>query len=317
MVQVLSLFLALSSVVSSGAEESCVGPICQHLDDELSHLLQFRSTETKQQSLVSQPGDYCGGKSNGDYCDGDVMITCNAGSKYKETQCSSLTSQPSGARQTCIQDTTGSYYNAHCGGEGDGEGDGDYCGGKSNGDYCDGDVMITCNAGSKYKETQCSSLTSQPSGARQTCIQDTTGSYNNAHCGGGGELSHLLQFRSTETKQQSLVSQQGVCDTYTGGTCVMSGCDSSRNAYCDFKLQCVCDSGFCHNGNGQCVRTGDYCGGKSNGNYCNGDVMITCNAGSKYEETQCSSLTSQPSGARQTCIQDTTGSYYNAHCGSK
>jgi hypothetical protein len=60
-----------------------------------------------------------------------------------------------------------------------------------------------------------------------------------------------------------------------------------------------------------------YCVGKSTGDYCLGHTLVNCYGSSVYHMKDCSVMISQPSGAKQTCIQTTTGSYYNAECGSK
>ena len=95
MVQVLSLFLAISAVACSGAEDLCVGPSCQQkLDDELSHLLQFRSTDVKpnlmqEESRVSPMvtgvpmcEKRTGGSCQVFHCDGSRNAVCD-GSNYE------------------------------------------------------------------------------------------------------------------------------------------------------------------------------------------------------------------------------------------
>ena len=103
------------------------------------------------------------------------------------------------------------------------------------------------------------------SGAEESCVGPSCQHLDD-------ELSHLLQFRSTETKEQSLVSQLGSCDTLTGGTCSWLACDSSRNAVCDRDGKCACSTGLCHDGNGKCVCSlAAHVTCPGSGNMCSGD----------------------------------------------
>jgi len=85
------------------------------------------------------------------------------------------------------------------------------------------------------------------------------------------------------TEPEALFTSVNTCNRYTGGTCSLFGCASSRHATC-VKGRCECSLGSCNNGKGACVhevckkQTGGTCGlfdcDKSRNSVCVGGKCV-------------------------------------------
>jgi len=75
----------------------------------------------------------------------------------------------------------------------------------------------------------------------------------------GVKARHLEQPRAQyeklsakEALAKSNATANNTCDTWTGGTCLTSGCGASRGATTCSNFRCICQKGFCSK-NGVCV----------------------------------------------------------------
>ena len=96
--------------------------------------------------------DFCAGKMNGLWCDGNNLVNCQGGSVSSSNNCQcGCQSMPPGVADQCKS----------CGG---------FCGGKANGLWCDGDNLVYCKNGSVSSSNKCDcGCKSMPPGVNDEC----------------------------------------------------------------------------------------------------------------------------------------------------
>jgi hypothetical protein len=104
--------------------------------------------------LASGPAlaDFCAGKDNGWWCDGNTLVVCQNGSVASSQGCPcGCHVMPPGQPDQC-------------------QACGDFCSGKANGWWCDGDALVTCQAGEATSSTPCpNGCLSMPEGTPDKC----------------------------------------------------------------------------------------------------------------------------------------------------
>ena len=109
----------------------------------------------------SPGGTYCKDKSDGTWCDGHQLVTCNGTEEMQRVSC------PAG----CIWG--GSDGTDLCEAEVEGEG---FCLGKTDGDWCDNNVLVTCASGFVNTWVQClDGCLVNPPGQDDQCAQQAQG----------------------------------------------------------------------------------------------------------------------------------------------
>jgi hypothetical protein len=97
------------------------------------------------------PSDFCDGKMDGDWCDGDDLVTCDAGDEVDRATCpEGCESMPVGVADRCFEET--------------------FCEDKLDGLWCDGDDLVDCEDGEVESRVACPyGCTSMPVGVPDEC----------------------------------------------------------------------------------------------------------------------------------------------------
>uniref|UniRef100_A0A7S0FB57 Uncharacterized protein n=1 Tax=Pyrodinium bahamense TaxID=73915 RepID=A0A7S0FB57_9DINO len=160
---------------------------------------------------------------------------------------------------------------------------------------------------------------------------------NNDECAGDGKTMdcalHAMQFQRKIVQPPIPVFASDFCSgKEPGGYCygdTLITCDGSQIAKtreCTLASRGPKDKSFCvvdvAHGSSPRARcellpylfsdvVKKLCAGKRMGNYCHGDILVTCSGEQVYQTEFCNITSSWR------CIVDTTGSYFNAHCGPR
>lgn len=99
--------------------------------------------------------DFCEGKMDGDWCDGDDLVECQDDvSVNRDTCADGCVSMPIGVPDECADAPN-------------------FCDGKANGDWCDDSDLVTCSNSAEVDRESCpSGCTSMPVGVNDVCSED-------------------------------------------------------------------------------------------------------------------------------------------------
>jgi len=129
---------------------SCSGPLSYWTDQNAGN-----PTATCADGVVIEP-DACDGHANGDWCDGDDLITCQGGREVARDTCANgCASMPVGTPDVCHVAPP------------------DACDGLIDGLWCDGDDLVDCDDGEVSERFDCDfGCTSMPYGTPDQCAAD-------------------------------------------------------------------------------------------------------------------------------------------------
>jgi len=143
---------------------ACSGPVSHWVDQNVG-----TPTQTCGDGTIIPP-DFCDGKMNGLWCDGDDLVDCLAGDVSTREPCDhGCASMPLGVPDQC---------NA---------GPAEFCDGLMDGLWCDGDDLVLCDDDlTASSETCADGCQSMPLGVPDQCAEDTTcvGLMNGLWCDG-------------------------------------------------------------------------------------------------------------------------------------
>jgi hypothetical protein len=100
--------------------------------------------------------DFCDGKMNGDWCDGDDLVECQSGVSVNRDNCFwGCESMPIGVADRCHAEPS-------------------FCDGKANGLWCDGSDLVNCSGGAESSRDTCGNgCESMPVGIPDRCYPDS------------------------------------------------------------------------------------------------------------------------------------------------
>ena len=210
------------------------------------------------------PTGFCSGKANGLWCDGDVLVTCSGGG----------VSAKQGCDNGCQQNAAGTNDQCKGGGTEPPPPPVGFCSGKSDGDWCEGDVLVTCGAGAIAGKTMCPSGCQQnAAGTNDQCKTSTPAGF----CGGKADglwCDGDVLVLCGGGQEQASKPCSGGCQQNPAGT------------------------------NDECKTAGPsgFCSGKVDGDYCDGDTLVTCSGGAPSWAEQCpEGCQSMPQGIDDIC----------------
>lgn len=239
---------------------------------------------------------FCAGQSNGLYCNGGVLTNCQGGAVASTQNCQcGCTTNPPGTPDAC---TT-------CGGS-------DFCSGKSNGAFCNGSILTNCAGGVTSSAQPCTcGCTENPPGTPDACTSCGGGSSDFCNgkqdgdwCNNGGLTTcsagktasstpcpNGCQSMPAGTPDQCAAGAPGFCTGKNDG----SHCNDSTLVECGGGKQLSvksCPSG-CLVMEGDlpdvCILSGgDFCSDKTDGYWCNGELLVRCTGHSQQTSLPCS-----------------------------
>ncbi|MSQ82712.1 MAG: hypothetical protein EXR77_07315 [Myxococcales bacterium] len=254
---------------------------------------------------------FCTGKQNGLWCDGNNLVNCQNGSQTSSKACGSgCQSMPTGVADQC-KSTSGS------------------CAAKLDGAWCDGSNLLQCKGGGVSSSQACQyGCQAMPAGVADECkgapaptgpcAGKPDGAYCNGsslmQCKGGGVVSSQTCANGCEVKPPGVAD---VCKSEATTATVCTG--KADGSWCagDGLLQCgggkVSSSKTCTYGcqsmppgladqcKGAPASTGP-CTGKSDGQWCDGDKVLTCSGGQATHASACANgCQTMPSGVADQC----------------
>ncbi|MBM4371233.1 MAG: gamma-glutamyl-gamma-aminobutyrate hydrolase family protein, partial [Deltaproteobacteria bacterium] len=229
-------------------------------------------------------GDFCEGKASGLWCDGNDLVKCQGGAVASETPCPcGCTSMPPGVNDEC----------AACGG--------DFCEGKASGLWCDGDDLVKCQGGAVASVTDCPcGCKSNPPGVNDECESCGSGDFCEGKASGlwcdgddlvncqGGAVASVTPCPCGCKGNDPGVNDE--CESCGSGTfCEEHGdgtwCDGETLVQCTGGQQawyqpCPFGCGPGQDGAAGCLEAPapDFCDGRPNGSWCDGNVLTHCKA---------------------------------------
>lgn len=263
-------------------------------------------------TLVAQTAwaGFCTGKQNGLWCDGDKLVNCQGNSVSSSQSCpSGCQSNPPGVADAC---------KAGIG----------FCSGKQSGLWCNGNDLVNCQGGNIASSQNCSAgCQSNPPGVADACKTSgpCSGKADGAWCN-GDDLMQCKGGNVASSKNCSNGCQQnpaGTADVCKSATVPTNFCTGkSDGAFCDGNTlrQCkgnqVSGSQDCANGCQQNASgTPDvcksatvpttFCSGKSDGAFCDGAALKTCQGGKVAGESACKAgCQVNPPGTADACKEE-------------
>lgn len=250
------------------------------------------------------PPDFCDGKQNGDWCDGDDLVTCQSGDVQSRHTCSAgCQSMPLGTPDACA--TT----------------EAEFCDGLMDGAWCDGDDLITCSGGHETRRSACpAGCTSMPLGTPDACAATETdfcaGRQDGMWCDGDDlvECSADVSVNRDACSEGCRSMPPGTpdeCHPEVTGFCVgkQDGlwCDGDDLVDCEADQvysRSECTEGCVSMPLGtpdQCA-SDDSCVGLMNGDWCDGSDLITCSNDQVVDRRACAlGCESMPLGTPDRC----------------
>ncbi len=240
-------------------------------------------------------GGFCGDKDNGWWCDGNNLVICKDGSQTSSEQCScGCKSMPPGEPDKCDS----------CG----------FCSGKGDGTWCDGSWLVQCSGGNEINSQQCDngctggngSASCNDSEPQSFCADHSNGHWCNGadlvECQGGTQVSSFTcEFgcksmppgspdKCDEEEVDPVVDfcddkkDGGWCDGFDLVQC--AGGNTLSSEVCEFGCKSMppgtpdkCDE--------EDVLPGEFCSGKGDGFWCNGELLTLCSGGSQQSSVAC------------------------------
>ena len=231
--------------------------------------------------------DFCNGKQNGLWCDGNNLDNCQGNKIASSQACANgCQSNPPGVADAC---KAGSGF----------------CSGKMNGLWCNGNDLVNCSNGNTSSSQSCpNGCQSNPSGVADACKAASgpcSGKADGAWCSG----SDLLQCKGgSVSSSQSCPNgcqsnSAGVADACKAASGPCSG--KTDGTWCSGSdlLQCkggsVSSSQSCPNGcqsnsagvADACKAASGPCSGKTDGAWCSGSDLLQCKGGSVSSSQSC------------------------------
>ena len=259
-------------------------------------------------SAIALPAfaDFCSGKQNGLWCNGDTLVNCHNNSISSSNKCpNGCQSMPTGVPDKC-KDAPANF-----------------CTGKQSGLWCDGNNLVNCQGGKVSSSSTCKDgCQSMPAGTPDKCKAAPnfcTGKQSGLWCDGdklvncqGGKVSSSSTCQyGCESKP---VGTNDVCKSAPNNFCTgkQSGlwCDGNKLVNCQngqISSSSTCKDGCqsmpagtpdkCKTASG-----GGFCQGKQNGLWCNGDDLVTCQNDQIASSSKCANgCESMPVGTPDSC----------------
>ena len=231
--------------------------------------------------------DFCAGKMNGLWCDGNNLVNCQGGSVSSSNNCQcGCQSMPPGVADQCKS----------CGG---------FCGGKANGLWCDGDNLVYCKNGSVSSSNKCDcGCKSMPPGVNDECngcggfcSGKASGMWcdgdNLVYCKNGSVSSSNKCDCGCKSMPQGVDDECNGCGGFCSGKASGMWCDGDNLVYCkngsvssSNKCDCGCKS-MPQGVDDECNGCGGFCSGKGNGSWCDGANKVQCSNGSQTASDFC------------------------------
>jgi hypothetical protein len=232
-------------------------------------------------------GGFCSGKASGYWCDGDSLVLCQGGNVASSSPCECGCQQ----MQEGVDDQCKS-----CGGG--------FCYGKNDGYWCDGDNLVLCQGGNTASSSPCDCGCQQ----MQDGVDDQCKFCSGDFCtdkGDGWYCAGATKVQCSNGMQGTVEECEHGC---SGGACkpppATGFCsDKGDGDWCDGIDLVTCKGGAvfadkpCPNGcqpmpEGQpdiCKEPGQpsFCQDKTDGGWCNGDLLVQCAAGQQISAIAC------------------------------
>lgn len=241
---------------------------------------------------------FCSGKANGAWCNGSDLVQCSNGSQSSTANC------PNGCQSNAngVADVCKSAGNTG------------FCSGKANGAWCDGSKLKQCKDGKENGSQDCpNGCKSMPNGVadqcdtpQQTgfCAGKSDGAWCNGSklvtCGGGSEKASQDCGNGCKSMPAGVADQCAGVSQPVGDFCsgkadgdwcnggVLATCGGGKTT-----KNTACEKGCVAKPPGQpdeCTGGGatNFCGGKKDGSYCQGNIYLACGGGKQVSAQSCS-----------------------------
>ena len=257
------------------------------------------------------PTGFCSSKTDGAWCDGNALQQCKSGQTTSSQDCKNgCQSMPAGTPDQCKADAVQPTF----------------CTGKADGPWCDGTALRSCQNGAVASSADCpAGCQTNPAGTPDACkpkpidgLDPCKGKADGAYCL-GAQLVECFKGNSqtlTPCPNGCLVKPPGtpdVCAPAATDDCTMlpdgQWCSDVNLLKCKNKQLIAamsCAQGcLAMGGKGSAVckaTTTGFCGAKTNGDWCDGELLTTCSSGKTSKVVPCSAgCQTNPPGTADAC----------------